>query len=156
LDLPTSWRSRRDSRRSPTAARYPRSRGCSLRSPLQVAALRGGERESGADETDVRECLGEVAERCAGLRIDFFAVQAHIVGALEQVSEGGDRLGDLTRAGEGVDRPESADAERALSGRQAVRFEIAKDEPVAPKPGAYRANRGEHTRRLRLDVAVSR
>src|SRR3954470_2307471 len=73
----------------------------------------------GADQREVREGLGEVAELLAG-RPDLLGVQAEVVGVGLHLLERQAGVVEPAGAREGLDVPERADREGALVAPQAV------------------------------------
>src|SRR5436309_7079048 len=84
-------------------------------SPFISPGMAGGrepavEIEGGADERQVRERLGEVAEVLC-LRTQLLAVQSEVIGVAEHLLEEEPRLLQIPHAGEALDVPEGAHRE---------------------------------------------
>ena len=85
--------------------------------------LRGIDRlvegEAGADQSEVGECLGKVAQRLAG-GADLFGEQAHVIAQAQQLLQANACLHQHVRPGQGsharqaLDEPEAAGAKGAL------------------------------------------
>ena len=86
--------------------------------PRSHRALGEGQRR--VDQPDVRERLREIPERRPGLRVDLLRIEPNVVRVAEQSFEGRGRAGQIPAASAALDRPEAADAEGALPGRQPV------------------------------------
>src|SRR5204863_275782 len=95
--------------------RTARRLSASLR-PGAAAAARGA---GGADQRQVRERLGEVAE-VLRLGAQLLAVQAQVIGVAEHLLEEEPRLLEVPHAGEALDVPEGAHREGAFLPREPV------------------------------------
>src|SRR5215471_16289557 len=87
------------------------------------ALLRGADivqAHGGTDESEMRECLREVAELPPGTRIVFFREQPHIVAQREQALEQRECFGLAVLQLVNVGKPEAAREKDTLSRRQAI------------------------------------
>jgi hypothetical protein len=80
---------------------------------LAACAERPVEVEGGADQSQVGEGLGEVAQRLAA-GTDLLGVEPHVVGVAQHLLEDEPSLIEAARARERFDEPERAQAERPL------------------------------------------
>jgi hypothetical protein len=86
---------------------------------ISLSAELAVEVDGGADQREVGERLGEVAELLAG-GSDFFGVEAEVVGVGEHLVERETRVVEAAGAGERFDVPEAADREGALVAAEPV------------------------------------
>jgi len=107
-----------------------------------------GERQGRVYEADVRESLREVPEGRAGVRVYLLGEETHIVCVGEKPLERPGGRSDVTATGYTFNRPEAADAEGALTGREPVVGSclIAVEEAVA---GEFLLNSGTSRERIR-------
>src|SRR6266496_6304094 len=80
--------------------------------------LRLGDGPGSVDQPDVAECLREVTEQLACLRVDLFGEQTHVVDERHGFREDALRPFDLTGLGERLGKPECAQQDGALLTRQ--------------------------------------
>src|SRR5215203_2438896 len=107
---------------------------------LALPSERTVEVEGGADEGKVREGLGEVAQSFA-TRPDLLGVEAEVVSVAEHLLEDEPGFIEPARAGERLDEPERAQAERAFRPHEAVRRllnVVAEDEAVGDQAVVFR------------------
>ena len=79
-----------------------------------------GQRQRGVDQADVGERLREIPERGSGLRVDLLGEEPDVVRVGEESLEGVRGPCQVAALRPALDRPEAADAEGALAGRQPV------------------------------------
>src|SRR5918995_3517588 len=102
------------------------------------------------------ERLWEVAEGLTGVRVDLLGEEADIVGVPQQAVEGVPRAADILAPCPAFDRPEAADAEGALAGRQAIvhRGRVASDQGTTAELVVDMGAGGSHPGMGAIDVAI--
>src|SRR3712207_5860904 len=97
---------------------FLRGRSIAPREGVFVTVLGEGERR--VDEPDVRERLREVPEGRAGVGVYLLGEEAHVVRVSEQLLEGSGGSFDVAAASHAFYRPEAAETECSLTGREPV------------------------------------
>src|SRR5215212_2843746 len=117
-----------------------------------------GEGERRVDEPDMCERLREVPEGRAGVGVYLLREEAHVVRVGQQLLEGQGGSFDVAAAGHAFHRPEAAEPECSLAGREPVVGPclVAVDQLVAREHLMDAGACGAHPRVLALDVAVER
>ena len=88
--------------------------------------------------------LRKIAEEVAGLRIDFFRVEADVVGARQEVRHESLGLAAPARPGQRPNQPERTVEETSLAARQPIVAQVPEDERPMAEIAADRVDRAIH------------